>query len=116
MLNYMSIFSWFKKNKQLGKVVHYFDKIQVAVIKLCCGLKVGDKIKIKRGEEENAEIVDSMQINHVNVVNGKSGDEVAIKVTHNTKGGAKIYRMVLKILVLKKLLLIMLRRMGPSHP
>ena len=89
----MCLFGWFKKSgKELGKVVHYFDKIKVMVVALECGLKVGDAIKVKRGDEEFTLTVESMQIDHKEVCCGKKGDEVAIKVPKPTKDGAKVYR------------------------
>lgn len=90
----MCFSKWFhSKTKPIGEVVHYFDKIQVAVIKLSCGLQVGEKVKIKRGDEEFEEMVESMQINHVDVPDGKRGEEVAVKIKHHTKSGAKIFRV-----------------------
>ena len=34
--------------KEIGKVNHWYDKAQVAVVKLSGSLKVGDKIKTTR--------------------------------------------------------------------
>lgn len=76
--------------KEIGKVSHWFDKINVAVIKLTGALKVGDTIKVTRGENEFEETVSSMQIDHTAVQSGKKGDEVAIKLSGKTKEGARI--------------------------
>jgi len=39
-------------DKAIGKVVHYYDKLGVAIIDLeKGGLKVGDELKFKRGED-----------------------------------------------------------------
>ena len=35
--------------KQIGEVTNYFKNVNAAVIKLSAPLKIGDKIKIKRG-------------------------------------------------------------------
>lgn len=77
--------------KEIGKVNHWYDKAQVAVVKLNGSIKVGDKIKIKKGDSEFEEIVSSMQVNHVTVGSGKKGDEVAIQLSQKTKEGAVIY-------------------------
>lgn len=81
------------KCKELGKVIHYFDKIQVMVIALNGSIKVGDKIKIKRGDEEFEETINSMQINHQDVGSAGKGQEVAIKISRPTKDGALVYRV-----------------------
>ena len=77
--------------KEIGKVNHWYDKAQVAVVKLSGSLKVGDKIKVKKGDSEFEETVSSMQVNHVAVNSGKKGNEVAIHLSQKTKEGAVIY-------------------------
>lgn len=79
--------------KKLGKVIHWYDKISVAVIKLSAPLKKGDSIKVKRGEEEFEDTITSMQIDYKDVNSGKKGNEVAIKLSQKTKEGAIIYKL-----------------------
>ena len=76
--------------KEVGKVTHWYDKIGVAVVKLSGILKVGDQIKIKRGDIESEDTVASMQIDHADVKSGKKGDEVAIKLNQKAKEGSII--------------------------
>ena len=78
--------------KEIGKVIHWYDKINVAVIKLSGVLKVGDTVKIKRGEEEFEESVASMQVDYKDVTSGKKGDEVAVKFSQKAKEGAVLYK------------------------
>lgn len=87
-------FDWLfgKKNQPLGKVVHYFDKIQVAVVQLDGALKSGDRIRVTRGDQEFFETVGSMQVDHQEIQSARRGDEVAIRVNQPTKDGALIYR------------------------
>jgi len=77
--------------KEIGVITHWFDKINVAVIKLKSSVKNGDTIKIKKGDTEFEETIDSMQIDHKNVSSAKKGEEVAIKLSEKTKEGAIIY-------------------------
>jgi len=79
--------------KRIGKVTHYFNNAMVAVIKLEGGVAVGDTIKVKRGEDEFEQKVESMQINHENIEKGKKGEEIAIKLDQPTKEGAEIYKI-----------------------
>ena len=76
--------------KTIGKVVHWYDKIGVAVIRLSGSLKAGDKIKVMRGDEEFEETVDSIQLDHESVKSGKKGQEIAIKLSRTAKEGAVI--------------------------
>lgn len=80
--------------QELGKVIHWYDQIKVAVVKLSGILRVGDSIKIRQGnnkEEEFEAKVDSMQVNHAEVGSGQKDDEVAIKLPQKAKEGARIF-------------------------
>jgi len=79
--------------KEIGKVIHYFDKAGVAVIKLSDALAAGDTVKIKKGEEEFTEIISSMQIEHEPLQSAKVGNEVAVKISQKTKEGAVVYKI-----------------------
>ncbi|KKS79911.1 MAG: hypothetical protein UV54_C0025G0003 [Candidatus Beckwithbacteria bacterium GW2011_GWA2_43_10] len=79
--------------KFIGKVAHYFDKAMVIVVKLEDSLSIGDTIKLKKGEEEFDQLVDSIQIEHKNIEKAKKGDEVAIKISRPAKQGAEVYRL-----------------------
>ncbi|MBI3627602.1 MAG: hypothetical protein HY220_02555 [Candidatus Sungbacteria bacterium] len=72
----------------IGKVVHYFGKVGAAVVKLTQPLAVGDKIKIKDGENSWEQEVASMQVDRVAVSSAKAGDEVAIKLDSKAREGA----------------------------
>lgn len=89
--------NFFKKKsaaeQMTGEVVHFFDRLNVAVIQLSGSLQVGDKIKVKRGEDEFTDVITSMQVNHASVDSGGKGDEVAVLLTKAAKAGAKIYRI-----------------------
>ena len=79
------------KDNPIGKVVHWYDKLGVAVVKLNKALKVGSQIKVKRGDQEFTDTVTSMQLDHKPIDAGKKGDEVAVKVSKQAKEGAEVY-------------------------
>ena len=79
------------KKDLAGKVVHFYDKISVAVIKLEKALRVGDKVKFEYGEHSFEQIIESMQLEHEQVLQGKKGQEVAVKVGKETKSGTLVY-------------------------
>ncbi|MEK7201484.1 MAG: hypothetical protein AAB737_02535 [Patescibacteria group bacterium] len=78
------------KPKPLGKVIHYYDRLGVAIIELKKGLKVGDIVLFQKGEREFAQPIDSMQIDHASVAKAKKGDAVGIKVTQPIKEGTLV--------------------------
>ncbi len=79
------------KDKPIGKVTHWYDKIGVAVVKLNGALKAGDKIKVKRGETEFEDTVASLQLEHEDIKAGKKGQEVAVKLNQQAKEGSEVY-------------------------
>ncbi|MBU1032006.1 hypothetical protein KKE03_03765 [Patescibacteria group bacterium] len=79
-------------DKTIGKVTHYYDKLGVAIIDLeTGGLKAGDEIKFKRGEEEFSQKVESLQVDHKDVDTVKKGDSFGLKVDQPTKPGTEVY-------------------------
>ena len=80
-------------DQEVGKVIHYYDKAMVAVVRLSGKLAVGEKIKIVKGENDFTMEIASMQIDHKPVEKGKKGDELAIKLESPTKEGAVIYKV-----------------------
>lgn len=75
--------------KEIGKVVHFFDKISVAIIELTAGLKIGDTVTFK-GKEEFDQEVTSMQVDHKDIEEAKSGDAIGIKVDKPVHEGVKV--------------------------
>lgn len=78
---------------EVGKVVHYYDKIGVAIIELSDTLAVGDTIKIKRGDTEFQQSVKSLQVEHQDVQSGKKGDQVGVKTEQKVREGAIVYKL-----------------------
>ena len=75
----------------MGKVIHYYDKIEVAIVRLEKVLKAGDKVKFARGDEGFEQVVESIQMEHASIPEGKPKQEVGIKVDQPTKEGTLVY-------------------------
>ena len=82
-----------KEEKQIGEVSNYFKHVNVAAIKLSKPLKVGDKIKIKRGEKEIEVEVESMEIDRKKIEKAKAGDEIGLLVPEEVHRGNKVYKI-----------------------
>ena len=83
-----------EEGKLIGKVVHYFDKIGVAVVQLDSALKQGDTIRIAGGEATDfKQEVKSMQVDHQEIDKAKKGDEVGMKVGEKVREGYKVYKL-----------------------
>lgn len=81
------------KEKFIGKVTHYFDKIKVAAIKLTAPLRVGDVIRIEGGDVSTKVTVGSMQKEHQPVKSAKKGDEVGIRVSKKVREGYRVLKL-----------------------
>lgn len=81
-------------SKKLGEVIHYYDKIGVAIVKLDEPLSVGTKVRFTRGGEDLFDqTVDSIQEKHQDLQEANSGQEVGIKVDEKVKVGAEVFRV-----------------------
>lgn len=80
------------KEKSLGKIDHYFDKINVAAMTLGDSLKVGDIVRIEGGSVAFTQQIASMQIEHEAVQAAKKGDEVGFKVKQKVREGYRVFK------------------------
>ena len=79
-------------DKPIGKVVHFYDKLGVAIVDLQSGgIKVGQEVKFKRGDGEFTQKVESLQVDHESVDSVKKGDSFGLKVDQPTKPGTEVY-------------------------
>ena len=65
---------------EIGKVMHYYDHIQVAVLLLSGVVKLGDEIHIQGHATDFSQRIASIEVDHENILWAKPGDNVAIKV------------------------------------
>jgi len=77
----------------IGTITDFFARPVVAGIELTAALKVGDKIHIKGHTTDLEFVVDSMQIDNVNVDQAKTGDLIGIKVSDRVRRGDTVYKV-----------------------
>jgi U32 family peptidase len=81
-----------KKQKQIGEIIHYFNKIKVAVIKLSDKLEIGQEIRIIGGENDFNQEIKSMEIDQKKIKKAKKGDSVGVKVKEKVRQGYKVFK------------------------
>jgi len=79
------------KDDLIGKVIHFYDKLGVAIVRLDKKIKAGDKLKFAKGDNSFEQEVLSMQIEHKPILEGKKGEEVGIKVDQKAPDGSLVY-------------------------
>ena len=79
---------------EIGKVIHYFDHIKVAVIILKDALKLGDTVHFIGHSTDFTQQVSSMEMDHTTVLWVKPGQEVAVKVKEPVHEHDLVFRIV----------------------
>ena len=80
------------KEKPIGKITHFYDKIKVAVVALNAKLKVGDRIKIGKNDSFVEQEVKSIQIEHEKLKEAKKGQEIGLKVSKKVREGDLVFK------------------------
>lgn len=80
--------------EKIGEVTHYFPHVNAAaVLLLKDALKIGDQIYIKGHTSDFKERVDSMQLDHVMIQEGRKGQEIGLHVKSRVRIGDNVYRV-----------------------
>jgi putative protease len=80
--------------ERIGVVSDYFAHVGVAGIDLEGPLRVGDTIHIKGHTTDMEIVVESMQIEHEQVQEAKTGDAIGIKVPDRCRHGDPVYKVI----------------------
>jgi len=78
--------------KEVGKVTHFFTKINVAVIELKASISVGDRILIKGPTTNLEQTVESMEIEHEKVTQAGAGQSIGLKVDDRVRENDAVYK------------------------
>lgn len=83
-----------REMKLVGRCDGYFEKIDVAVIKLTSPLSVGDQVIFQKLSGLFEQPVDSIQIDRQDVQVAHSGDDIGLKVIMKPKVGGLVYKVI----------------------
>jgi len=81
-----------EKKHFVGKIIHYYNKINVASLKLVSELKIRDKVVIigKTTGIVNSQI-DSIEKNNKQIKKAKKGDEIGINISQKVRKNDEVY-------------------------
>jgi translation elongation factor EF-1alpha len=77
---------------EVGRITHFFSKIDVAVVELTESLAVGDSILVKGPSTDFEQTVESMQIEHKNIQSAEAGQSVGLKLMQRAKERDAVYK------------------------
>lgn len=80
--------------EEIGKITHFFPKINVVVVELKASLSMGDRIRIQGPTTDFEQTVESMQIEHKDVKTTKAGQSVGLKVSQRVRENDTIYKII----------------------
>ena len=83
-----------QKEELVGKITHYFGKIEVGIVELSKKLNVDDTIHIKGGTTDFEQKVKSIQIEHEDLEKAKKGDVIGLKVKEKVREGDEVYKIL----------------------
>jgi len=80
-----------KKEKIIGKIENYFDKVSVMALTVKNPIKVGDIIHVKGHTTDFYQEIGSMQIDRKDILKAKKGDDVGIKISQKVRDHDVVY-------------------------
>ena len=79
--------------QMIGRVDHWYGKLNVAGIELADRLAVGDHIHVLGHTTDFEQDVTSMQIMHQDVAQAGPGDDVGVKTQFRVRIGDRVYKV-----------------------
>ena len=79
--------------KEIGKVIHFFGRINVAIIELKDTISVGDKIAVIGPNTNIKQIVESMEIEHSKVNQATAGQSIGMKIKDTVREKDTVYKI-----------------------
>ena len=78
--------------RKVGRVSHFFGRINVAILELTDTISVGDQIFIKGPTTDLEQTVDSMEIEHAKVQQAEAGQSIGMKVNTRVRQKDVVYK------------------------
>lgn len=78
--------------REVGRVSHFFGRINVAIIEVTDTISVGDQILIKGPTTDIEQTVDSMEIEHKKVKQAEAGQSIGMKVNARVREKDIVYK------------------------
>jgi putative protease len=78
--------------QEVGKVAHFFSRINVAVIDVTDTISVGDTIFIKGPTTDIEQTINSMEIEHAKVKQATAGQSIGMKVDGRARENDTVYK------------------------
>jgi len=78
--------------REVGRVSHFFGRINVAIKEVKDIISVGDQILIKGPTTDIEQTIDSMEIEHTKVKQAEAGQSIGMKVNARVRENDIVYK------------------------
>ena len=78
--------------REVGRVSHFFSRINVAIVEVTDTISVGDEILIKGPTTDIEQTIDSMEIEHKKVKQAEAGQSIGMKVNDRVRENDIVYK------------------------
>lgn len=78
---------------RVGKVVHFYNKISVAVLSLEGELRVGDVVHFAGKNTDFTQTITSLQVEHQPLEVAATGSDVGLKTDQTVREGDLVYKV-----------------------
>jgi putative protease len=79
--------------EKIGRITHFFPKIEVAIIELTTTVKNGENIVVRGSTTDIEQTIESMEVNHNKISTAAAGQLVGLKVLGQAKENDIVYRI-----------------------
>lgn len=79
------------KQKKVGKVTHYYNKIGVGIVKFSSPVKTGNTLCFKGHATDFKQTISEMELDHKKIESSKKGQEVGIKLDQRVREHDLVY-------------------------
>lgn len=80
------------RQKTIGTMTHYYDKIKVGVIKLTGAVSVGDCITYDTEDGPYEQVIESMELDREPIFKAGKGKDIGLKLKKNPRIGCKVFK------------------------
>lgn len=78
---------------KVGKIEHFYSKAEVAIVEVLAPVKKGDRILIRGSTTNIQQQVESMEVEHKQVVDAQSGQRIGLKVAGRVRENDIVYKV-----------------------
>jgi hypothetical protein len=78
---------------KVGRIEHFYSKAGVAIVDVTATIRKGDRIVIRGSTTNISQVIDSMEVEHAQVVEAKAGHKVGLKVSARVRENDIIYKV-----------------------